>query len=441
VSGVQLNCPHCGGALALRAPDRSERVVCPNCGSLLDVSQGKLRYLETLRQGKVRPRVPLGSVGRLAGTEFMSIGFLQRSVRIEGVKYFWEEYLLYHARLGFRWLVCSDRHWSFVEPLQPGRVSIEGRKAYLDGKAFSLFQRAPAFVEHVAGEFYWKVAVGEKVHATDFIRPPQMLSREVTALDEGEGEVNWSLGTYLPVADLEKSFGVKDLPRPPWMSVAPNQPFLHKAIYLYWGLLLAAALVLLLIVNVVNPKHTAFEHSYEVPPTTDPEKPQVVFTDPFPLRAHGNLRVTVAAPVDNTWLGVEGDLIQEESDLVQPFSATVEYYHGVEDGEGWQEGSQEATVYLSAPPAGSYRLRLEFVTDRPAGPAAVAPPGSAPMNSPRPAQSAMTVRVRVEQGVVHIWTWLLAVLALSIVPVGVAIYQFFFERQRWQDSEFSPFHS
>src|SRR5262245_5746506 len=39
VAAVQLNCPQCGGPLTLRAPDRSERVGCPNCGSLLDVHE------------------------------------------------------------------------------------------------------------------------------------------------------------------------------------------------------------------------------------------------------------------------------------------------------------------------------------------------------------------------------------------------------------------
>ncbi|HXG64125.1 MAG TPA: DUF4178 domain-containing protein, partial [Blastocatellia bacterium] len=40
VEALQLSCPQCGGPLELRAPDRTERVTCPNCASLLDVSQG-----------------------------------------------------------------------------------------------------------------------------------------------------------------------------------------------------------------------------------------------------------------------------------------------------------------------------------------------------------------------------------------------------------------
>src|ERR1700742_3425066 len=37
VSAAQLNCPKCCGPLELRAPDKSERVTCPNCSALLDI--------------------------------------------------------------------------------------------------------------------------------------------------------------------------------------------------------------------------------------------------------------------------------------------------------------------------------------------------------------------------------------------------------------------
>ncbi len=368
VAGVHLNCPHCGGALELRAPDKTERVVCPNCASLLDVNQGQLRYLKTLEPGKVKPVIPLGTVGKLNGQAYMAIGFLRRSVRFEGVKYFWEEYLLYDARLGFRWLVCSDSHWNFVEPLPPGSVNIRGKTAVWKGQDFKVFQKAAATVENVQGECYWKVAVGETVQASDFIRPPQMLSCEVTVAEgDDEGEINWSVGTYLPAADVQKAFGLKALSRPAPFSVAPNQPFLHKSIYLFWGLVLAASFALLLIVMVVNQTHKVFEQTLQVEATNDPEKPQVIFTEPFQLRGHQNVRVTVHAELNNAWLDVEGDLIQENGDLVQPFSAPVEFYSGVEDGESWTEGSKETTVYLSALPAGTYRLRLEIIGDHAGG--------------------------------------------------------------------------
>ena len=403
VAGQHLNCPQCGGALELRAPDKSERVVCPNCGALLDVNQGQLRYLETLKPGKVQPRLPLGSVGKFKDDPFMVIGFLRRSVRVEGVRYFWEEYLLYHVRHGFRWLVCSDSHWSYVEPLPPGKVHISGRSAYYNDVLFQIFQKATAVVENVQGEFYWKVTVGEEVQATDFVQPPRMLSREVSELEgEGEGEINWSLGTYLPVADVEKAFSLKTaLLRPVFGSVAPNQPFAHKQIYWYWGVLVVASLVLFLLFLVTpdpeglraNARRRAGQRSRKAAGDLYRAVPAAP--------AHQNVRVTVRAEVNNSWLDVEGDLIQEDSDLVQPFSAPVSYYHGVEDGESWEEGSKETTIDLSALPAGQYRLRLEFVADHAAA-------------APQQPAAPLPVHILVEEGAVR----LVAVACYRVAAVG-----------------------
>jgi len=48
VSSGAMGCPNCGGTLELAAPDKTERVTCPYCNSLLDVNQGNLAFLKTL---------------------------------------------------------------------------------------------------------------------------------------------------------------------------------------------------------------------------------------------------------------------------------------------------------------------------------------------------------------------------------------------------------
>ena len=84
IAAVQLNCPKCGGALALRAPDRSERVGCPTCGALLDVKEGKLSLLQSLQPPPVQPILGLGIAGQRDGVEWTVVGFMQRFVTIGG---------------------------------------------------------------------------------------------------------------------------------------------------------------------------------------------------------------------------------------------------------------------------------------------------------------------------------------------------------------------
>lgn len=250
VASLVVACPHCGGSLDLRAPDRTERVVCPYCHSQLDASQGELRYLKTLQKGRVHPLIPLGRTGKFRGESYTVIGFLQRSVTILRQDYFWTEYLLYHERDGFRWLVDSSGHWSFVEPVAPGEIKWEQGRAVYRGRRFRLYQRCPARVRYVLGEFFWKVEEGETVLVSDYIAPPHMLSSEVTytkgkktAGAGGEAqEINVSHGVYVPREEIEAAFGVTGLPRA-W-SVAAHQP--NPVEGRVYGLWLGFLLVMLL---------------------------------------------------------------------------------------------------------------------------------------------------------------------------------------------------
>jgi ssDNA-binding Zn-finger/Zn-ribbon topoisomerase 1 len=462
IGAVQLNCPQCGGPLDLRAPDQTLRVTCPNCGSLLDVSEGRLEFMQALQPGKVVPVIPIGAIGELEGVKQMLIGLMLRSVEYEGVRYYWEEYLLYNPQLGFRWLVRSDDNWSYVQAVPPGDVMHrtgafggKGDTVQFQGESYKLYQDAVARVEYVIGEFYWKVEVGEQTRSADYVNPPRMLSMEVTltapapdqdvdqgvdqSADQGTdqgtetapakkgkkarsvptGEINWSLGTYLKAEDLEKAFGITGLPRT--SKIAPNQPFLHKKVYKYWGLLLLATFVMGMIVLATGSRAKVFEQTFALQPVANSEGTQVLFSEPFQLKGHKNIRVTGRSNVDNTWLYVEGDLVNNETGDVQTFSLPVEYYHGIDDGESWSEGSQSPSTHLSALPEGQYVLRLEAQWERWQQPAALS--------------------VRIDQGVPRVLHLFLAMLFISIIPVMVALYQFSFARRRWADSDYSPFGS
>lgn len=441
VQAHQLSCPNCGGPLALLAPDLTERVTCPNCGSLLDVNQGQLKFLKALRPGRVVPIIPLGKTGEFEGGRLTVIGFMQRSVKFDRV-YYWEEYLLYNPQIGFRWLVRSDDHWSFVQSIPPGEVAMQGKRAVFRGKPFRLFQDTPARVEFVAGEFYWKVTEGETVRAADFVRAPEMLSMEVsvatpanepqaqagatnrqrrkTSVVAPTGEVNWSLGTYVKRSDVEKAFGISGLPRP--SNVAPNQPFLHKNIYKYWMLLLAVTFAFGLVVMATGARREVFRANYnDLKPRTGPEDSEVRFSEPFELKGGQNIKITAEANVDNSWLAVDGDIIDQATGLGQAFSVPVEYYYGSEGGESWTEGSRSSDVHISALPAGTYTLAFEVHWEKWQQPAAVT--------------------IRVEQGVPRLAYLILALLAVSIIPILVGIYHFNFEKRRWADSDHSPYSS
>ena len=424
VGAAQVGCPHCGGPLELRAPDKTERVTCPNCNSLLDVNQGRLQFLKALEKPWFQPVIPLGTTGDTPEGKMTVIGSMARSVTIEGTTYFWFEYLLYNPQIGFRWLVHSDNHWNYVRAVPPGEVNDSDKSVSYQGKNYRLFQDAQANVEVVLGEFYWKVETGEKVRGMDYIAPPYMLSKEVSTVyvtDDGgkqkrtTGEINWSLGTYVPVPQIEKAFSVSGLPRP--SNVAPNQPYKYGWIYKYW----IAFLLILLLVGFVTfivsgSTRQVFSQTVNFAPLPNEDGTQDFFSEPFQLEGRRNIRVVGESPVQNTWVYLEGDLINDETGVVQSFPIDISYYQGVEDGEAWSEGGQTDSAYTSSMPAGRYVLRLEGQWERWQEPA--------------------VVTVKIEQNVTHGINLLVALIVLSIIPVLMGFYHISFERRRWSESMF-----
>lgn len=425
VDAAHLGCPHCGGPLELRAPDKTERVTCPNCNSLLDVNQGQLRFLKSLEPPSFQPVIPIGTTGEVPEGKMTVIGAMSRSVTIEGTQYFWGEYLLYNPQIGFRWLVHSDDHWNYVMAIPPGEVTEADRRVTYRGKNYRIFQDAPAVVECVLGEFYWKVEAGETVRGVDFVAPPYALSKEVTTIyvpDSAEkgkkraaGEINWSLGTYVTPEQIEKSFGVTGLPRP--SGIAPNQPYRHKWIYKYWILLILAALIIGFVTLILSGStRDVYSQQVNFPPLSSADGTQVFFSEPFELAGRRNIRIVGESPVQNTWIYLEGDLINEETGVVQSFPIDISYYAGVEDGESWTEGNQKDSTDTSSLPAGKYVLRLEGQWEK--------------------WQEPSTVSVRIQQNVTNGFNLLLLLIVISIVPIIMAIYHISFERRRWSESMF-----
>ena len=419
VSAAGMGCPNCGGPLNLIAPDKAERVTCPNCDSLLDVNQGNLTYLKTLNPLPGAPEfvVPIGAEGTFSGdVKFKVIGAVVRSVTMEGIQYFWHEYLLYNPMVGFRWLVHSDNHWNFIEPVNPAEISTNdvftgGGTASYNGKTYKIFQSAWAVVEYVKGEFYWRVEQGERAQAVDYVAAPNMLSRETTV-----NEINWSLGTYLTNEDVEKAFGISELPKP-W-GVGPNQPFTGQYYYT-WG---AVPLLLLFIIGIfmiplTGLTKTVLNQDIVLPPMTNATTGQAAFSQPFDIKANSNVKITAGAQVDNSWADLDVDLVNDQSQEVESVNVPVEYYSGTDSDGAWTEGDKKTDATLSSLPAGKYTLRVEGTWQN--------------------WQTQMPVSVKVEQNVNRGVNFCCAFLILLIVPILGLFRKFSFESGRWKDSMFS----
>jgi predicted RNA-binding Zn-ribbon protein involved in translation (DUF1610 family) len=423
----KLSCVKCGGPLELRAPDQAERIYCPNCGSAHDVERGNLRYLQTLKTGKaVKPVIPLGSKGTIDDHEYVIAGFMQRAVKFD-ILYYWTEYLLFNEQQGFRWLVHSDNHWSFVTPLRAGEVldpSPNGVAKHIryDGHSYRLFQDATARVTSVLGEFYWRVTVGESVDTVDYVRPPFGISKEITR--EGAQEINYSHARYMTTKEVEKAFGVENLQRP--SMVGPIQPFNGVKLGGPWALMLLLLFAVTIYIAATKPRRVLVNRVFDVAEAPLPadatemeRNARVLFTDPFELSGTENISVQGNADVSNSWMYVSGDLVNEATGELLDFELPIEFYSGVDGGERWSEGKRNRSAFLARPEKGTYVLRLETQWE----------PGKIPPK----------LHIVVREGVFRILHFVLALIAISIFPALAILRQISFETQRWKDSAHSPF--
>jgi hypothetical protein len=424
-TGARLACPHCNGSLELRAPDQSLRVACPFCGTLVSVEHGALSIIA--RQGK-RPQlaIALGATATFSEGELTVIGYVARSAFVDGSWWPFQEYLLFAPAVGFRWLVCSDGHWSYVQPIAAGAVSADVPVRY-DGVTFEPFQNAALRVDAVLGEVYWRVEVGEQVVGSDFIAPPAMLSRETTP-----SEQNWSLASYLTPKQVEQAFG-KPLGLATPTGVAPNQPGsqgLGKIAALATLALFAVAIgkcanapdtvrlsqgFLVPTASAIPPSPVDRTLGGGPPVEAPPSEPTgaVMFSDEFTLAAGRNLKFELAADVDNNWAYAALDLVNDATGAVVSLDKSLEYYSGFDSDGSWSEGARTTSEVIGPVTAGTYVLRVE---GQHGGPGDV------------------TLKVTVRQGVFR-WMWFWLALGVLAVPFTIAWLAARAEhRKRWENS-------
>jgi hypothetical protein len=433
VAAERLNCSNCGGTLNLVAPDQAERIVCPNCGGVHDVTEGNLRYLDVLKAKGPKPLIPLGTKGTLEGKELIVAGFLQRYVTVDGEKYFWHEYLAFEpATKGFHWLIESEAHWSLASALNAAELHDSDRAGAAktisyQSQTFRIFADAPAKVSYVSGEFYWRVEVGEEARAIDYIAPPLGISKE-TSGGKNSREITYTLAHYVPREAIAKAFGVERLPRP--RNVGMIEPFDGANVSKIWSMLFLLLLLVALVLGITRARHVVFDEiiQFDQPETaptwgesTPPEvkgndRSRVIFTKPFTLAGGRNLMVRGYANAQNEWVYVGGDIVNEQTGLLESFDLPIAYYEGYDGGEHWTEGSKTEKVFLPFLPAGTYVMRLEAQWQ----------------GNTKP-----TVQIQLKEGVFrwsHFW---LALVLITLPALFLGFRRLTFESRRWQESGFT----
>ena len=406
--GRALSCPNCGGPLSLKLA-ATESATCPSCHSLLDVTQPAAKLIAKLK-ARGKPPLALGARGKIGGNDFEVIGWMKREVVVEGVHYFWDEYLLFGTP-GYRWLSESSGHWLFLAPVPSAKVQEAARAALCDGRRFKHFQEADARYADLIGEFYWRIEAGTSVHTADYVAPPYILSKEVSGT-----EVNWSRGESLSGAQVWAAFAQEGKP-PAASGVGAAQPNPYAArlgrIWLICLYGLAALTAVSVVLSALHPRREVLRLEAPVGQGT------VTVSEPFELSGGPQaVEVLGAAAVNQAWVGLDVVLINDDTGESDAVGLELSHYSGTDSDGAWSEGSRTGSAVIGRVPDGRYLIRLEAQLER-------APGGSVPSSA----------QIRVQTGVFLATPLVLAFLLLASVPLWLSWRAAAFEKQRWAESD------
>jgi len=413
-----LNCPGCGAAITLRSLSQAVTVVCDHCHSILDAQDPGLTILQKFKAAvdEDLPLIPLGTRGKIRGTDYEAVGFQRRTIRVDGIPYSWHEYVLFNPYKGFRYLTEYNGHWNDTSILRSLPIvnndATPPTVSYL-GETYKHFQTATAGTGFVLGEFPWQVRVGESSDVSEYISPPRVISSERTGK-----EITWSMGEYISGRDVWKAFGLQGNP-PESVGVYENQPSpLSTDTTTIWIVFAGLMIVLLLIlIGVASSARNeqVFEENYAF--NTNVRGEASFVTDVFELKGRtSDLVLKTTSDVNNNWLYLNYALINQDTGQAYDFGRETSYYHGYDEDGSWSEGSVEDSVAVPNVPPGKYYLRVEPESDVGHG--------------------TIYYSIAARRDVPQMSFFGLAILAL-LLPAGLITWRSInFEHLRWAESDY-----
>jgi hypothetical protein len=412
-----LNCPKCGAAIVLRSFGQAVTVVCASCHCILDAKYPNLAILQQFEAitHDVKPLIPLGTRGKLRGTDYEVVGFQRRSTRVDGITYYWHEYVLFNPYKGIRYLIEYNGHWNDISICKVLPVS-EGTSANYLGETYKHFQTCDAGTDFVLGEFPWQVRVGEKATVTDYVHPPRVLSSE-----KMDKEVTWSIGEYMYGREIWETFKLPGNP-PETTGVYENQPspvtINVNGIWVTFAAFAFLLLVLMAAFDMRAKKEPVLQQTYQYN-RADAKSESSFVSDEFALGGGtSTVQVKTYAPVDNHWIYLNYALINQDTGQAWDFGREVSYYHGYDSDGSWSEGNRTDSVVIPSVPAGHYYLRIEPEAD--------------------PSLPSMAYSVSVVRDVPVFGIYGIAFVALLLPALLISWRTYTFERSRWSESDHPP---
>ncbi|SDG77582.1 DUF4178 domain-containing protein [Chitinophaga filiformis] len=414
--GWEFKCT-CGCNIHVATFPYAQSCVCRNCGHRY-VYENNLEFNRRGKNGiQVQPAITLGATGIIKGISYKVIGFIVKEERNQYQSQ-WREYTLFNEQEGYAFLSEYDGHWIYLR--EQGKTPVPENMSTggfnYDGKGFDLFNSYSYNIVTARGEFPGNAFNDTQVKCWEFISPPIMWNREQSPT---EGIV-WFKGWHVDADELKKALGDAII-RPTQVGVGAVQPngYIDLMILVRNTLIAIGVLILLhLAITSGNSERELFVR--EIYFSDSSTMQAAVINDIHLEKGKSNIMLDLNSPVENTWMDLEATLVDIKTGTEYSVNKGVEYYSGVEDGERWSEGSQNATFFINEVPHGDYTLKLEATRET----------AYYPLKS---------YTITAHYDVPNTRNLFICIGLLLLWPIFKYFSTYFSERQRWSNSPYSAF--
>lgn len=368
--GRTCRCPGCGAPAEIPVQGEPVRTLaCAHCDQVFAPEGEVGRFLGRRVAGRDPGfTLEVGDRGALDGVRWEVVGRLH--YQDEEAWPTWE-FLLWSPAGGYLWLEESGGHFCTLRPARSSpsvrelRALAPRRTARFDGTSFTCAEVGVVRLEHVDGALPWEARIGDRNRYVDLFH-----GRQVASVELSDDEAECFVGTWRPADQVLGAFGRRGRARRQQRHPAQPNPFQGWLGVVAVSVVAALAnLVLALVVGASGQEVFAASLPDGVGVTGQDDVAVALdewISPPFTLDPAGGVvsGLHIQSPVDNSWAWVGVELVdaaeadEDEAVPVGMLSSEVEYYHGVEDGEGWSEGSRVANTWFRTPEAGAYVLRV-----------------------------------------------------------------------------------
>lgn len=383
VKARKFDCPSCGSSVTQKLPGKSVAVYCQKCKSLIDTSHEVMKIIDKYQNDPtVSPLIELGTHIQMENQEWEFTGYVERADQTGGS---WQEYVFFNPYLGYRYLVRSADHYIWISPVPDYMFSshdspISSEDEYTPMVKFrgkQVFKRLTsykAYVKFVMGELPWLARKNEENYVMEYINPPYVASVEgVQAKSKDEQkrtndrfiEANWSLGEYKTPEEIQQAFQLKEPLHKP-TTIGACEPNRYKG---KWkNALLTAILSSFFLTGLcvaVPEENKEIMNSIQRIPISSMDLKKEGATDYLEFQFEAgtieldkpkNLTISLKGIIDNQWVSINYFLMNENTREGFVFPSEISYYHGVDGGESWSEGSTSAVLRTQVLPAGTYYI-------------------------------------------------------------------------------------